>query len=223
MATLQTSTFTFLKNLQKNNNRNWFAENKPKYETAKADFQNFFKSVKKELEKHDEIEATKIYRIYRDVRFSKDKTPYKKSMSGFFTRATKWKRGGYYFHFQPGGNSFAGGGFWMPNKEDILRIRQEIEMDDKPFRKVFNNPSFKKTFGQIGGEQLKTAPRGFPKDHAAVDLLRHKSFICSHKFTDKEMKDEKASKIVSDVFKKMLPFFDLFSQVLTTNLNGEQI
>jgi len=223
MATIQTGTFTFLKNLQKNNTRDWFTENKPKYETAKADFENFFNSVKKEIEKHDEIEDTKIYRIYRDVRFSKDKTPYKNSMSGYYTRATKWKRGGYYFHFQPGGNSFAGGGFWMPNKEDILRIRQEIEMNDKPFRKVFNSASFKKTFGQIDGEQLKTAPRGFPKDHTAVDLLRHKSFICSKKITDKELKEDKAVKLVSDTFKKMRPFFDLFSQVLTTNLNGETV
>jgi len=223
MTVIQTSTFTFLKKLQKNNNREWFAENKPMYETAKADFENFFKTVKKEIEKHDEIESTKIYRIYRDVRFSKDKTPYKGTMSGYFTRATKWKRGGYYFQIEPSGNSFAGGGFWMPAKEDILRIRQEIEMDDKPFRKVFNSASFKNTFGQIDGEQLKTAPRGFAKDHQAVDLLRHKSFICSHKFTDKALTEGNASKLVADNFKKLRPFFDLFSQILTTNLNGEQI
>lgn len=223
MATLQTNTFTFLKKIQKNNNREWFADNKSKYEVAKADFQNFFKAVKAEMEKHDEIEHAKIYRIYRDVRFSKDKTPYKNSLSGHYTRATKWKRGGYYLHIEPGNKSYAGGGFWMPAKEDLLRIRYEIEMDDKPFRKVFNSASFKKTFGQIDGEQLKSAPRGFAKDHSAIDLLRHKSFICGHHFKDKELSKGNASKLISDTFKKMRPFFDLFSQVLTTNLNGETI
>jgi len=223
MATIQTSTFTFLKNLQKNNNREWFATNKTKYEAAKTDFENFFNSVKKEMEKHDEIEDTKIYRIYRDVRFSKNKTPYKNNLSGYFTRATKWKRGGYYLQIEPSGNSFAGGGFWMPNKEDLLRIRQEIDIDDKPFRKVFNSASFKKTFGQIDGAQLKSAPRGFAKDHIAIDLLRYKSFICSHNFTDKELMEDKASKLVANNFKKMQPFLNLFSQVLTTNLNGEPV
>jgi len=223
MATIQTSTLTFLKNVQKNNNREWFAANKTKFDAAKTDFENFFNSVKREMEKHDEIENTKIYRIYRDVRFSKDKTPYKSSLSGHYTRATKWKRGGYYLHIQPGGKSYAGGGFWMPAKEDILRIRKEIEMDDKPFRKVFNSTSFKKTFGKIEGEQLKSAPRGFAKDHPAIDLLRYKSFICSHKFKDRELTDSNAAKLVSVTFKKMHPFFNLFSQVLTTNLNGESI
>jgi len=157
------------------------------------------------------------------VRFSKDKTPYKNSLSGHFTRATKWKRGGYYFHLQPNNQSYVGGGFWTPNKEDIFRIRKEIEADDKPFRKVFNSTTFKKTFGSIEGEQLKTAPRGFNKEHRAVDLLRHKSFICAHKFSDTDLVNTKAAKSVAATFKKMRPFFDLFSEVLTTNLNGEPI
>jgi len=168
-------------------------------------------------------ENTKTYRIYRDVRFSKDKSPYKNSLSGHFTRATKWKRGGYYFHLQPGNQSYVGGGFWMPNKEDIFRIRKEIEANDKPFRKVFNGAAFKKTFKSIDGEKLKTAPKGFDKEHLAIDLLRHKSFICSHQITDKELLDAKGAKTVSNIFKKMRPFFDLFSEVLTTNLNGEQV
>jgi len=222
MKALSKNTIKFLKDLQKNNNRDWFQTNKPKFETAKGDFKDFFAAIRKELEKHDEIEDQKIYRIYRDVRFSKDKTPYKNSMSGYFTRATKWKRGGYYFHLESG-NSFVGGGFWQPNKEDLFRIRKEIETDAKPFRKVFNSASFKNTFGTVDGEQLKSAPRGFDKEHPAVDLLRYKSFICSHKFTDKEILDAKAAKNIAGTFKKLLPFFDLFSDVLTTNLNGERV
>lgn len=223
MTGIAKTTFTFLKQLEKNNNRTWFAEHKDKYETTKKDFERFFKAIQIELEKHDEIESTKIYRIYRDVRFSKDKTPYKNSLSGYFTRATKWKRGGYYFHLQPNNQSYVGGGFWMPNKEDIFRIRKEIEVNDKPFRKVFKSTSFKKTFGHIQGEQLKTAPRGFGKEHPAVDLLRYKSFICSHQLSDSDLTDAKAAKSVATVFKKMRPFFDLFSEVLTTNLNGETV
>lgn len=223
MAALTKTTLSFLKKVEKNNNRPWFNENKDQFLEAKAGFETFFKSVLSELENHDEIESTKMYRIYRDVRFSKDKSPYKNSLSGHFTRATKWKRGGYYLHIQPNNKSYAGGGFWMPNKEDIFRLRKEIEANDKPFRKVFNNASFKKTFGQIEGEQLKTAPRGFNKEHKAVDLLRHKSFICSRKFTDKELLEGNSAKLIAGTFKKMLPFFNLFSEVLTTNLDGESI
>jgi len=223
MAGITKSTLTFLKQLEKNNNRNWFKDHKTDFETTKVDFETFFKAIQAELTKHDEIESTKIYRIYRDVRFSKDKTPYKTSLSGHFTRATKWKRGGYYFQLQPGNKSYVGGGFWMPNKEDIFWIRKEIEANDKPFRKVFNSAGFKNTFGTIDGEKLKTAPKGFDKEHPAIDLLRHKSFVCSHQILDKELMDLKAAKQVSNVFKKMRPFFNLFSEVLTTNLNGEQI
>ena len=105
------------------------------------------------MNKMDEIEALKIYRIYRDSRFSKDKTPYKTHFAGGFKRATARRRGGYYFHFEPGA-SFLAGGFWAPSPPDLKRIRQEIEMDDQPLRKILNAAAFKKTFGTLEGKKV---------------------------------------------------------------------
>jgi len=171
----------------------------------------------------DEIAQIKLYRIYRDVRFSPNKDPYKTHFSGYIERATKWKRGGYYFQISPNGNSMAGGGFWNPEKEDLLRIRQEIANDDKPLRKIINAKAFKDTFTQLDGEQLKTAPRGFDKAHPAVDLLRYKQFLISRQFTDKEVLDGNFVKELCKVYKKMRPFFDYMSDVLTTDENGVPI
>ena len=131
-------------NLKKNNQRDWFAENKDRYENALGEMKNLQANLKDELSHHDEIAQVKLYRIYRDVRFSKNKDPYKTHLSGYAERATKWKRGGYYFHIEPG-NSFAGGGFWGPHKDDLLRIRQDIAVNDKPLRKIITSKSFRAT------------------------------------------------------------------------------
>lgn len=218
-TSIDPSIFKFLKALKKNNNRDWFAKNKDKYLVAKENMDAFSASLMDEMSHHDEIERVKVYRIYRDVRFSKDKTPYKQSMSGYLQRSTKWLRGGYYFHIEPG-NSFIGGGFWGPNKDDLKRIRQEIAADDKPLRKIIKAAKFKKYFGELRGEQLKTAPRGYEKDHPAVDLLRYKQFLLMHSFTDEQVMSDKFVKEVSKGFKAMRPFFNYMSEVLTTDANG---
>lgn len=217
---LDPSVFKFLKKLGKNNNRDWFTENKPTYQDAHENFKAFAAELDKEMQAWDNIEKMKLFRIYKDVRFSKDKTPYKTSFSGGFSRATKKLRGGYYFHLEPGGKSMVGGGFWKPEPKDLKRIRQEIAMDDKPLRKIMNSATFKKHWGQIEGDQVKTAPKGFPKDHPAIDLLRYKSYIVSHNFTDKEVMTPGFAKEVLKYLKATRPFFDYMSEVLTTDLNG---
>ncbi len=218
-----TSSLHFLKDLQKNNNRDWFAEHKPKFTEAQNNAKELYAGIRDNLEKHDEIEKFKLFRIYRDVRFSKDKTPYKAHFAGSFSRLGKHLRGGYYLRIRPG-ESFLAGGFWEPNKEDLLRIRKEIEVDATEIRDILTDKNFIKYFGgKFEGEELKTAPRGFDKEHPDVDLLRKKGFIAVRSFTDKEVLDPGFINEVDQSFQALRPFFDLFSDILTTNLNGESL
>lgn len=216
------SVFTFLNKLKKNNNREWFTEHKPAFQKEYAIVKEFYASIREGLEKTDEIEDSKVYRIYRDVRFSKDKTPYKTHFGGSFSRAGKYRRGGYYLHLEPG-NSFVGGGFFAPNKDDLHRYRKEVEVDGEELLKIINKPSFKKHFGEMQGDELKSAPRGFDKNHPHIDLLRKKSFYFMHRFTNKEVHDDSFLKEVLKSYKLIRPYFDYMSDVLTTNMDGERI
>ena len=218
------SSFQFLKDLQKNNNRDWFAEHKPDFTKAQNNAKALYAAVRENLEQHDEIEKFKLFRIYRDVRFSKDKTPYKAHFAGSFSRLGKHLRGGYYLRIRPG-ESFLAGGFWEPNKDDLFRIRKEIEMDASEIRGILNDPNYKKHFGGTfdSFSELKSAPRGFDKDHPDVDLLRKKGFIAVKNFSDKEVLAPDFLKNVDESFQALRPFFDLFSDILTTNLNGESV
>lgn len=226
MSAISKDNFDFLKKLKKNNDREWFTKNKGKYLVQHQNLIEFADAVLEETKKHDNIETPTgkktLLRIYRDVRFSKNKSPYKTHWAGSLKRATKNLRGGYYFHIEEG-NSFVGGGFWAPNKDDLLRFREDIASDAKPLRKIINSKSFKDTFGTIDGEQLKTCPKGFDKEHPDVDLLRYKQYIISKQFTDEEVLSPDFAKQVSDTFKKMRPFFDYMSESVTTDLNGEPI
>jgi uncharacterized protein (TIGR02453 family) len=179
-----------------------------------------------ELNAHDVIETPTgkkcLHRIYRDIRFSKEKTPYKTNWSGSFKRAGKQRRGGCYFHLEAG-NSFIAGGFWSPNHEDLKRIRDDFAFDDKPIRKIIKSKTFVSTFGTMQGEQLKTTPKGFDAENSAIDLLRHKQFLVIRNFTDKEVLDKNFLKEANQTFKNMRPFFDYMSEVLTTDINGIEI
>ena len=224
MAQLSQSNLDFLIQLEKNNNRDWFTENKKRYEKEHAQIVEFADELLGKMNQHDSIETPtgkkSLFRIYRDVRFSKDKSPYKTHWSGGFRRATKQLRGGYYFHIQPNGQSFIGGGFWEPNKEDLQRIREDIERDPSELQAILADPNFVNTFGKLEGEQLKTAPKGFDKEHPAIDLLRFKQFIFGRNFTDAEVLQPNFVDVANDTFKKMRPFFDYMSDVLTTDANG---
>jgi len=215
--------FTFLKELEKNNNRDWFTAHKKEYEVLKDDMKSFFTALGEQVKRHDDIERVKIFRIYRDVRFSKNKTPYKINFSSSLSRAGARLRGGYYIHIQPNNASFIATGFWGPEKEDLLRIRKELELDATEFRKIIGAKKLKSIWGELHGEELKTAPKGFDKAHANIDLIRKKQFIFSLSFTDKEVLDPNFGNEVNQSFKAIRPYFDLMSDVLTTNLNGESL
>ncbi len=223
---IKKSTLDFLKDLSKHNDRDWFSAHKDKYLQAHEDMIKFADALLVLMNKHDKIETASgkesLFRIYKDVRFSKDKTPYSCRWSGSFKRATKKLRGGYYFHIEPG-NSFLAGGFWGPEPADIQRIRQDIDLNYKEFRKMLANKTLVNTFGGIEGDQLSSAPRGYAKDHPAIDLLRYKQFILRYPFKDKDVLSPDFLNKVNDVFKKMRPFLDFMSEVLTTDGNGVSI
>jgi uncharacterized protein (TIGR02453 family) len=220
---IKKETLNFLKAIAKNNDREWFAEHKDTYTKALENMIGFADALLLEMNKHDTIETAtgkkSLHRIYRDVRFSKEKTPYNTHWSGGFRRATKKLRGGYYYHIEPG-NSYAIGGFWGPNPEDLQRIRQDIDLNYEDWRKLLSNKTFSKTFGELLGDQLTSAPKGYAKDHPAIDLLRYKQFLIKHEFTDAEVLAPDFVKNINDVYKKMRPYFDYMSEVLTTDANG---
>ena len=213
------TTLQFLTELGKNNNREWFAKHKPRYQEAYAEIKSLGNALSDKMSMHDEIEEVKTFRIYRDVRFSKNKLPYKTSLSGYLKRATKLRRGGYYFHIEPG-NSFIGGGFWNPNPADLKRIRQEIAANPAELRAIIADKRFKKVFGELQGNEVKTAPRGYTVDDPAIDLLRKKQYLVYHPFTDKEVMAKNFVDKLDKNFQAMRPFFDYMSEVLTTDENG---
>jgi len=216
----------FLTDLSKNNNRDWFGLHKDRYLEAHGNIAAFADALIAEMNKHDHIETTSgrkcMFRIYKDVRFSKEKTPYNKHWSGSLQRATKKLRGGYYFRIEPG-NSRVVGGFFGPNPDDMKRIRQDIDANYEDWEKLLAQPDVTKTFGGLAGEKVLSAPRGYAKDHPAIGLLRHKQFLLRHTFTDAEVLKPDFLLRANDIFKKMRPYFDYMSEVLTTDANGESL
>lgn len=215
--------FVFLKKIEKNNNREWFNEHKPEFKAIELEMKAVFNHLGDLMNAHDQIEKIKVFRIYRDVRFSKNKLPYKTHFAGSFARKKPELRGNYYVHLQPNNKSFIANGFWDPNKEDLLRIRKEFETDDSEIRDILNHSAFKSVWGDFKGEALKTAPKGFDKTHPAIDLIRRKQFTFTKEFTDQEVLSEDFISQVNEAFKLVRPYFDYMSDVLTTNLNGESI
>lgn len=214
--------FGFLKDLANNNTKDWFNANKSTFKKHEADVKSFYENLKERLNDHDEIEKMKMFRIYRDVRFSKDKTPYKAHFAGSFSRLGARLRGGYYLHLKPGG-TFIATGFWDPNKEDLFRIRKEFEMDATDFRKIIEDKNFKAIWGELQGDGVKTAPKGFDKEHQNIDLIKRKQFIFVRNFSDKEALSKDFIDDVDKSFQAIRPYFDLMSDILTTNLNGESL
>lgn len=215
-------TLSFLAQLEKNNNKDWFNKRKPKFQIYKTEVKQFVAEIEERLNKTDQIESHKIFRIYRDVRFSKDKTPFKARFAGSFKRATTLKRGGYFLNIEPT-KSMAGGGFYAPNPADLKRIRQEFEMDDTEIRNILKAPKFNKMFGDLQGTTLKSAPRGFNAKHPAIDLIRMKQFYVVRHFSNEEVIQDNFADQIIDTYKTLRPYFDFMSSVLTTNLNGEEI
>ena len=220
MSTIPTNAFAFLKSLKKNNHRDWMQENKKEYLANEKTLKQFYASIENDLNITDEISKVKVFRINRDVRFSKDKTPYNVHRSVSFSRAGAQRRGGYYLRLEPG-NTMMAGGFFSPEPSDLLRIRKEFEMDSSEINSILNKKEFKKAFGGFNQEYaVKTAPRNFDKNDPNIDLIKLKSFFVVHSFTDKEVFSKDFDKNVMQHFLLLRPYFDYMSEVLTTDLNG---
>jgi len=185
-------TLTFLHQLSQNNNKTWFDSHRQAYEEARACFFELIERVIDEFRIADQLfELTPkacAARIYRDIRFSKDKTPYKTNLSALVTRGG-WKGGpfGYFISIEPGGQTMVAGGLYDPSPEQLYRFRQAIDEHPAEFREILQAPEFLEVFGEISGEKLKTAPKGYEKDHPEIDLLRLKQVTVIHRFTDEEV------------------------------------
>ena len=219
---LSNTIFGFFKELKINNDREWFLKNKSIFKKHEVQIKNFGEELKNRLNEFDSIDRFKLFRIYRDVRFSKDKTPFKTHFGLTWHRTKPLYRGGYYLHISPGKN-FLACGFWDPNPNDLKRIRQELEYDAKEFRNIINTKAFSSTWGNLEGSELKTAPRNFDKKHADIDLIRKKQYIFSINFSDIEICDTGFINKLENALKKVKPFTDYMSDVLTTDENGESL
>lgn len=223
---IQKSTLEFLRNLAKNNNREWFTVHKEEYVRAHENAIDFVDALILKMNMHDRIETPSgkksLYRIYNDVRFSGDKSPYNPRFAGYLKREKPLLRGGYYFWIKPGGSS-VGCGFTYPNPEDLKRIRLDIYHNYNDWKNLLNKKSIKSTYGLMQGERVATAPRGFSKGDPAIDLLRFKQYWFQRSFTDKEVMNAGFLNQVNQSFKNIRPFFDYVSEVLITDLNGERI
>lgn len=210
---IQPATFNFLKNLKENNNRDWFQEHKEEHDAARENVLAFVGKLTAELAKADpKIPADLdpkncVMRIYRDIRFSKDKTPYKNNFgAGISENGKSFKGPGYYLHISSG-ESFLAGGCWMPEADQLKAIRQEIDYNGAEFKKIVENATFKKYFGELDNEaKLKTMPKGYPPDHPDIEYLKLKSFTITRVIKQTELTDKKALQTVAEIFKHMYPF-----------------
>lgn len=214
---IKSSTLSFLRDIKKNNNRDWFEKNKEKYLLAKENVAALTDALLPQLclfEKKFAGLTSKecLFRIYRDVRFSKDKRPYKNNIGASINiGGKKAMNAGYYLHIEPG-KSFLAGGIWMPPIDIIKKIRQEIDYNGKKINKIISQKDFKKYYGKLDEEyKLKTTPKGYDKDHPDIELLRLNSFIVWHKYTDKEISNKNFVKELAKGSKIMKPFLDFLN------------
>lgn len=218
---LQASTIKFLKDLKKNNNKPWFEKNKPVYLGAKEDIELFVEQVIEGLGKSDaDIIPLNpkdcTYRIYRDVRFSKDKTPYKTNMGAYLNKGGKKKpTAGYYLHCEPG-RSMAGGGLWMPLAPELNKVRQEIDYNFEEWTKIIGDRNFKKIFpdGLEKEEMLSRPPKGYDDENPAIEFLKLKSFIVTRTFTDEELQAKSFLKEILRTFEAMGDFIHFINRSL---------
>ena len=216
------SSVSFFKKLKKNNNRDWFAENKPKFKELELEIKAFGEELKDRLNEFDNVDRFKLFRIYRDIRFSKDKTPFKTHFGLYWNRLKPRLRGGYYLHISPN-NNFLACGFWDPNPKDLYRIRKEFLHDANEFRKILKSKEIYSNWGNLEGIELKTAPRNFDKNHPDIDLIRKKQFVFKINYSDKEVLEKRFIDKIELSLKAIRPFLNYMTDVLTTDENGESL
>ncbi len=212
-----TRQLDFLSSLAKNNNREWFLSEQDTYLECRRQFTEFINRLIEEIGVFDStlagLEAKNcIFRINRDLRFSKDKTPYKTNFSAYLANGGKKSpKAGYYFHLEPG-KSFIAGGIWMPPSDILHKIRQEIDYNQEEFTELTDSDSFKKYFGTLEGERLKSVPKGYSSDHPLIDTLRLKSFLMSAELPDKKLQDSKEKELIK-LFEAMHPVNQFINRV----------
>jgi uncharacterized protein (TIGR02453 family) len=209
---MKSTILSFLTQLQENNNREWFQANKAMYEEAKDDFETFINSIIPAIARFDEsikfITAKEcIFRIFRDVRFAKDKSPYKTNFGAFMARGGRKNHGpGYYFHLQPD-ECFLSGGVWMPDPVTMKKIRQEIYYNIDEFKGIMNDKEFKKYFSGLDEwDKQKLPPREYPKDFPDIDLLKNRSFTISHKIDTELIHSDRLFNYTIKIYGAMRPY-----------------
>ena len=220
---LNPKTLQFLSKLKKNNSREWFNQHRDDYDAAKENFIELVNHILANSSQFDEELSLLtykdcIFRINRDVRFSKNKDPYKNNMAAYFVKGGKksWLAG-YYFHCEPGGKSFIGGGLYGGEPDQIKKVRQEIDYNWEDFKGILDNKVFKKTFGDLSrqeGMSLIREPKGYEKDNPAIDYIKLKNFIVSVPVTDEELTDKKLIKKMITCFTAMQPLLQFLNRAM---------
>jgi len=220
---IQPSTLKFLKDLKKNNNKPWFDAHRPAYESAKKDFEQFVQLL---IDKHGKKDATIknltpkecMFRINRDVRFSKDKSPYKTNFGAFINGGGKKSPlAGYYFHCSPG-EAFAGGGLWMPMPPELKKVRQEIDYCFDEFKKIVGAKKFKTAYGDIDRSSeyvLSRLPKDFEKGNPAEEYLKMKSYVATQPIADKDLTGTTLVKKVTEAFEALQPMLEFVNRALS--------
>jgi len=213
-------TLDFLKDLAQNNHKEWMDENKKRYLHAKEQVIALVTNVLTEVSKFDPgltgLEPKKtLFRINRDIRFSKNKDPYKTNFGAFLVEGGKNSgKPGYYLHLQPG-NNFLGGGIYQPPSEVLAKVRQEIDYNGNELRYIIEDKKFKSVYGEpYGDDRLKTAPKGYPKDHEHLDLLQLKHYIFMRNVSDKEVTSKNFISVISNYYQTLYPFSQFLSRAL---------
>ena len=223
MTKIDQSTIEFLKDLTKNNNRDWFNEHKAQYQDAKDNVQYLVENLIEVIASFDEkiakIDAKKsLFRIYRDTRFSKLKIPYKTNFGAAIGMGKGKEVSGYYLHIEPG-KSFIAGGVYMPEASILKQIRQEISTNSEEFLKIINAKSFKKYFGELSIENtLKRIPQGFEKENPMAEFLKLKSFVVSYPLKDEDLMNENVAKNLAEIYKEMMPLNEFIEKALSDRL-----
>ena len=217
---LEPQTLKFLTQLKKNNNKPWFDAHRPQYEAARIDFSNFIQLVIEALQKTDTTitgltSKDCMFRINRDMRFSKDKRPYKTNFGAIIKPGgRKSIYSGYYFHCEPG-NSFIGGGLWMPEVSELKKVRQEIDYNWDDFQSILKNKTFKKIYSDMYQNdeiKLSTVPKGYEKDNPAIEYLKLKSFIAEATITDEELTKGSLHKKTLTAFEALQPLLKFINR-----------
>lgn len=219
MEQIKQSTLDFLSDLKYNNEREWFIKNRKRYDDARANYESFVQAVIDKIAEFDPIlkgleVKSCTYRIYRDIRFSNDKTIYKTHLGAFIVKGGKKngdRNAGYYVHVEPGNNSMIAGGAYLPPMPWLNAIREKIDEQGDLFLKIINRKEFRDIFGNVEGEKLKSAPKGYSRDHPHIELLKLKSYLVSRMIPDKEVVSKECFNLIIKASREMKPLNDFLN------------